>query len=83
MKCDGSGKIGVPIIVMGVDMQPDCPGCEDCRCSDCEGEGKYWYSKQGTPFPSSKFSAPPPDYLKKYYSERDCPTCNGTGRKGE
>ncbi len=78
MKCGGTKKILFP---MDRAKTFDRPGCEDCRCPDCGGEGKYWYSKQGTPFPSSKFSVPPPDYLKKYYSERDCPTCNGTGRK--
>ena len=33
-RCGGSGRIA-----LHDDEWLDCPGCEDCRCPDCEGTG--------------------------------------------
>ena len=67
MSCKGTGKIYTAPHVPP-NWQERCPGCEDCICDICEGEGMLGvYMAKGV-------IQPPGTYI-------DCNICNGTGRR--
>ncbi len=78
MRC-GGGK--VPNIYRDLDLSlkedwvnlVDCPGCEDCRCDDCDGKGL-----ETVPFPDGEDAF---GYGSTHDILGSCLTCHGTGRK--
>ena len=85
MSCGGTGIVYVCANDCTCDDRMDCPGCEDCRCPECEGEHWWcmlcedWIHPQNVGY--EEVHAIDGCRGECVPFNPDCPTCEGTGRK--